>query len=270
MIDLLYRIPAVVLLPTVLIVAVAIACGGQLLVHRLFGGKDFIAHNEVGGIIIAVAGAIYAVILGFLTVEAWERSQEARQLAVLESNADIDAWHTSVGMPPDIRQRVRADMLQYATIMIESEWPLMRHGGRDPTAAFVGMDAIDATGTFVPANAAESNAQQATLEQLGIIHDAAQRRGLINASGGVSWFEWLVLLLGAICIICFCWLFGLEKRRTHLLMTSTVVAMIGAIMVLLFELQYPFRSDVGIGPDVWQGAIAHIHQMQAGNQMNMR
>ena len=46
--------------------------------------------------------------------------------------------------------------------------------------------------------------------------------------------------------------------------------MIGAVMVLLFELQYPFRSDVGIGPDVWQGAIAHIHQMQVGNQMNMR
>jgi Protein of unknown function (DUF4239) len=268
--DFLYSIPAPVFLVMVLVLSITIACGGQVSVHRHFGGGSFIAHNEVGGIIIAVAGGIYAVILGFLTITAWERAQEARQLAVFESNADIDAWHTAVGLPPAVRQRVRADMLQYVNVMIESEWPLMKHGQVDPTAAFIGMDAIDATGTFVPANSAESNAQQATLEQLGIMHDARQRRVLINASGGLSWFEWLVLLLGAICLICFCWLFGLEKRRTHLLMTSTVVAMIAAVMVLLFELQYPFRSSVGIDPEVWQGALAHIHQMQVGNQMDMR
>jgi hypothetical protein len=245
------------------------AGGGQIFVHRRFAGRDFLGHNEVGGIIIAVSGAIYAVILGFLTVQTWEHFQEARELAVLESNADIDAWHTSVGLPPDVRQRVRADMLDYATVMIESEWPLMKRGAFDATAPFIDMDAIDVTGSFVPANSAESNAQAATLQQLGIVHDARQRRVNMN-SGGVSWFEWLVLLIGAISIICFCWLFGTKNIRTHLLMTSTVVTMIGSVLVLLFELQYPYRSDVGIGPDVWRGAVAHIHQMQAGSQMNMR
>lgn len=268
--DFLYSIPAWVFLAMVLVLAITIACGGQVSVHRHFGGRNFIAHNEVGGIILAVAGAIYAVILGFLTIQVWERSQEARTLAALESNADIDAWHVAVGLPPDVRQRVRGDVLKYVNVMIESEWPLMKHGRIDPTAGFIGLDAMDAAGSFVPANAAESNAQQATLEQLVIAHDTRQRRVLINGSGGLSWFEWLVLLLGAICIICFCWLFGLEKTRTHLLMTSTVVAMIAAVMVLLFELQYPFRSNVGIEPDVWQGALAHIHEMQVGDHMDMR
>ena len=53
-------------------------------------------------------------------------------------------------------------------------------------------------------------------------------------------------------------------------MTATVVTMIASTLVLLFELQYPYRSDVGIGPDAWQGAIQHIHAMQMGSQMNMR
>jgi hypothetical protein len=153
--------------------------------------------------------------------------------------------------------------------MAESDWRLMKEGTFYKTAPFIDMDAIDVTGTFIPANSGESNAQAATLQQLGIIHDARQRRVNMN-SIGVSWFEWLVLLTGAICIICFCWLFGTKNIRTHLLMTSTVVTMIGAVLVLLFELQYPYRSNVGIGPDAWRGAIAHIHQMQAGNQMNMR
>jgi hypothetical protein len=267
--DFLYRVPAAILLLSFLVAAIVVAGGGQIFVHRRFAGRDFLAHNEVGGIIIAVSGAIYAVILGFLTVQTWEHFQEARELAVLESNADIDAWHTAVGLPPDVRQRVRADILNYATVMIESEWPLMKRGAFDTTVPFIGMDAIDATGTFIPANSAESNAQAATLQQLSIIHDARQRRVNMNG-GGVSWFEWLVLLIGAISIICFCWLFGTKNIRTHLLMTSTVVTMIASILVLLFELQYPYRSDVGIGPDAWRGAIAHIHQMQVGNQMNMR
>ena len=53
------------------------------------------------------------------------------------------------------------------------------------------MDAIDATGTLVPRNMGESDAQTVTLEQLDVMHDARQRRIAINRSG-VSWFEWLV------------------------------------------------------------------------------
>lgn len=131
------------------------------------------------------------------------------------------------------------------------------------------MDAIDAAGTLAPSNMGESNAQIATLQQLGVIHDARQRRISANASG-VSWFEWLVLLIGATWVICFCWLFGLRNARMLLLIRSTVVTIIVCILVLLFELQYPFRSDVGIGPDAWERAVEHIHQMQSGGQMNMK
>jgi hypothetical protein len=45
--------------------------------------------------------------------------------------------------------------------------------------------------------------------------------------------------------------------------------MIASMLVLLFELQYPFRSDIGIGPELWQGAVAHIKQMDSGHMMNM-
>ena len=269
MIDFLYRIPPILLLPLVLLAAVALACAGQNFVHRRFRGADFVRHNEVGGIIITVSGAIYAVILGFLTIEAWDHMMEARQLTTQESNADIDAWHSAVGLPAELRQRVRADMLDYAMLMPESEWPLMKEGRFDPQPGFIDMDAMDVTGTFIPANSAESNAQNATMQQLTILHDARQRRIMIN-EGGVSWFEWLVLMIGAVCIICFCWFFGAANSRTHLLMTATVVTMIASVLVLLFELQHPFRSDVGIGPEVWHGAISHIHSMQTGSQMNMR
>jgi hypothetical protein len=55
-----------------------------------------------------------------------------------------------------------------------------------------------------------------------------------------------------------------------MLMTATVVTIIVSTLLLPFELQYPFRSDVGIGPDAWIGAVKHIHEMPTGSMPNMR
>lgn len=262
-------IPAVVLLLCALTLAISLACLGQIYVRRRWNSDDLIVHNEVGGILIAVAGTLYAVVLGFLTVVAWQHFEEAREVVVTESNADIDAWHTAVGLPSAVRQRVRTDVLAYAKEVIERDWASMRQGDADPQPALISMDAIDAVGSFNPANGAESNAQQSTMEQLTVLHDARQRRIGMNR-GGISWFEWLVLFIGGTCIICFCWLFGLPSQRMQLIMTSTVVTIMVSTMVLLFELQYPFRSDVGVKPDAWRYAVFHIHEMQTGNMGNMR
>jgi hypothetical protein len=267
--NLLYSLPAAVLLVIAVGAGIAVAGAGQGFVRRWFRSGGFVAHNDVGGVIFAVAGTLYAVILGFMTVVAWEHFTEAREIVVAEADADIDAWHAAVGLPPAIRARVRGDTLTYAKLMIQKEWPLMRHGQADPTAAFVDMDALDVAGEFVPANEGQSNAQNATLAQLTIMHDARQRRIAANGAG-VAWFEWLVLLGGAACVSAFCWLFGVANARIHLIMTSTVVALIAAALVLLFELQYPFRSDIGVGPQTWTGALAHLHQMQAGGMPGMR
>ena len=267
--NLVATVPAIVLLICALVIAVGLACLGQLLVHRRFKTHSFIEHNEVGGVIFTAAGTLYAVLLGFLTVVAWQHYEEARAIVVMESDADIDAWHAAAGLPPAVRQHVRADSLAYAEREVNSEWPAMRRGDLDPGLAIITMDAINVTSSFKPSDVSESNAQVETLRQLTIAHDARQQRIGVNR-GASTWFEWLVLWVGGTCIVCFCWLFGLRSERVHLLMTSVVVTIMVSTMVLLFELQYPFRSDVGVGADAWRDAVHHIHQMQTGTIANMR
>jgi Protein of unknown function (DUF4239) len=269
MMTFLYGIPPLALLVLALAVAIALACGGQMYVHRRFAHQDFVQHNEVGGFIIAVVGTLYAVVLGFLTVVVWQHFADARDLVAVESAAAADTWHTAIGLPIASRLRVRQDVNAYSEFMVDREWPEMRRGRVDVKADLILMDAITADGWFVPANLREGNSQSATMTQLGILHDDRQRRLNMNASG-VSWFEWIVLLLGAVCVVCFCWLFGLRNARTHLLMTSAVTVVIVSLLVLLFELQYPFRSQVGVGPEAWSGVVSHIRLMQTGSQMQMR
>jgi Protein of unknown function (DUF4239) len=266
---LLYRIPSAVLLLLAISVAVSAACGGQLYVHRRFRSQDFVQHNEVGGFIIAVVGTLYAVVLGFLTVIVWQHFSETRELVAHESAAAADAWHTAVGLPAPVRERVRNDVLDYAQAMIDREWQAMRGGASDTVADRKLADALATTGTYVPSNAGESNAQAATLEHLTGLHDDRQRR--IEGNGrAVSRLEWMVLFIGATCVIGFCWLFGLKNEHTHLLMTSAVAVLITSMLILLFELQYPFRSDIGIGPDVWQETVAHLHRVELDEQQMHR
>jgi len=265
----LLALPAIELLVVALFLALLFACGGQWLVHRIFNRHDFVQHNEVGGFIIAVAGTLYAVLLGFLTVVAWQHFADARQHVTLEAAAATDTWHAALGLPAAYRSRVRNDLLQYAKLMVNDEWPEMRAGTFDKSGDLIIMDAIGAAGNFTPANTMQSNSQALTMTQLGELHDGRLRR-LTDNEVEISGFEWVVLFLGALCITCFCWLFGLSNRAVHLFMTSAVTIIITAMLVLLFELQSPFRSSLRIGPDSWTGVIAHIHAMQAGTQMEMR
>jgi len=265
----LYNIPPLVFLIGALVLAVAFACGGQIYVHRRFPRTDFIEHNEVGGFIIAVVGSLYAVLLGFLTVVVWQHFSESREQVSREAAAAADVWHTCTGLPYKLRSHIREDMEDYADIMIKEEWPAMRHGGFSTKADLVTMDAIGAVSSFKTSDARESNAQLTTQQQLAVLHDERQRR-LANNDSDVSRFAWLVLFIGGLSTISFCWLFGLRNAHVHLLMTSTVALVVAATLVLLFELQYPFRSNIGISPDAWHGLIAHIHLMETGGQPAMR
>ena len=78
------------------------------------------------------------------------------------------------------------------------------------------------------------------------------------------------MIVGAVCVVCFCWVFGLRNPGLHLLMTSAVTVIIASMLVLLFELQDPFRSDIGITPTTWAAFLEHVRLMQNGSQMNMR
>lgn len=262
-------IPSALLLLVSVLLAVSLVCAGQWYTHRVFKEEDFVRHNEVGGFIIAVAGSLYGVVLGFLTVVAWQHYSDASQLVALESAAAVDAWHVALGLPAEKRARVRDDLLRYAHLMVDNEWPQMRVGKFDEPSGILAMDALDATEDFVPANLGQSNAQAATLQQLGVLHDVRQRRLSDNASG-ISTFEWLVLLLGAVCVICFCWLFGVANQGVHLLMTAAVTVIVTSTLILLFELQYPFRSNIGVPAGDWVAVIDHIRSMQTGTLMDMR
>ena len=264
----LYGVPTALLLFAAIALAVTLACGGQVIVDRRYRDADAFDYKDAPGPPIAVVGTLYGVVLGFVTVVTWQQFDATRERVALETASIADAWHNAVGLPPATRTVLRHDMLQYSIEMTNAEWPLMKTGRFSPLGDELIMHATMAVGTARIAGASAANAQQATLHLLTDLHDARSRR-LAGNHSGLSWFEWTALFLGAATVIALCWVYGVRGSLTHQLMTGSVAVIIATMFVLIFELQYPFRSDIGIDDTMWRATIAHIRVMDKSSMPEM-
>ena len=246
----LYALPPWIVLLGAVVLGVTLACSGHAAVRSAFPRVDFRSNNDVGGIVLGVVGGLFAVMLAFIVAIVWQEFDAASQRVAVEVGAATDLWHTSRGLPAPLGPAVRNDLITYATAMVDDEWPAMRTGGRSKRAENILTRTFEDVAQFRPANAGASNAQSASLQYLGALHDARHHRLDDNASG-VSAFEWTILLIGALVVIGICYLVGLNSLRAQLLMTAAVAAMIAATFVLIFELDYPFRGDLSIEPAGW-------------------
>ena len=259
----LYAMPSSLVLLLAVIVAVALACGGQLLVHRLVGNAHFLDDNDLNGYISGTIVTLFAVLIGFVTVIVWQQYDSMRDRVAAEASDVAAVWHDAVGLPPQARRAVRRDMLAYVDLMIGVEWPAMRSGGASPKGAAYIMDATTDVGGMDAKTNTESNAQAAIIGLLNGLHAQRDQRLEANVSPAVSPFMWTIMLFGAAVVIVFCYMFGASHRTTHLVMTGLVAAVTASMLVLTFELQYPFRGDLGISPSVWTALRAHIEDMDA-------
>ncbi len=218
--------------------------------RRAYPRVDFRAYNDVGGIVLGVMGGLFTVTLAFIIAIVWQEFDGTSQRAALEVAAASDLWHTARGLPPPLDVRVRRDVVDYAQLMIDKEWPAMRSGGSSQEAENLLTQMYESVARARPSNSGESNAQAQALQYLGALHDTRHHR-LDDNSSGVKPFEWSILVLGALLIVAMCYVVGLSSLRIQMLLVGALAAMIAAMFVLIFELDYPFRGDVAVPSAGW-------------------
>ncbi len=108
------------------------------------------------------------------------------------------------------------------------------------------------------------------MQLLNDVHAQRDQRLESNHSPAVSGFMWAIMLFGSLAVVVFCYMFGASHSGIHLIMTALVAAVIASMLVRTFELQYPFRGDLGIAPVAWTQLLAHIRDMDAHGSPSMR
>src|SRR6202022_2625851 len=106
----------------------AVACAGLLIFQRLVHVKLRRAHNDLGGLPIAVIGVLYAVLLAFIAIATWESFSKASDIVEAESDYAGGIYLDTQGLPQAKGKEIRDAVARYVTVVINEEWPIQRAG----------------------------------------------------------------------------------------------------------------------------------------------
>jgi hypothetical protein len=245
-------------LGTFLLVAlptVAAGCG-SLLVRRWIGFERLRNNNEVAGFKFATVGVIYAVLLAFAVIIAWERFSDAESAVVHEAGSAATLYRLAAGPDPEASE-TRAALANYLRLAIAQDWPRMaaEQESREVTAA---LNALYTSAMRL----AQSGARPAAVvvqvfNQLDGITQARRNR-LQLALGIVPTMVWEVLIVGAILTVGFTFFFGTRNAGAQVLMTGILAIIVFMGLYVIVSLDHPFTGPVHVESEPLQAVLADL------------
>ena len=207
------------------------------------------SHNDIAGYIFTTVGAIYGVLLAFITVVAWEQYNAASENAAKEG-AMAMAMYRNLSAYPDQEQagKVAQNLLAYIHATVEDEFPKMAKMERSPTTEQA-MDLLWAnTGRLKPQSFYEQTLFTEIVKDLNNI--AQLRTERLGSAFGPKLISIIrhTLLFGGIITLALAFFFGAESFWWHTIMTTLLAILIASILFVTLELGHPFTSGIAIQP----------------------
>src|SRR5215213_2349861 len=109
-------------------VSMLLAHVGLRLVRRVVPLPVHETQHEVGGFIIGVMGAIYAVLLAFVVVAVWGQFSDAKLVVESEANHLNDLSRMAQGFGGPTQRRTLGGLKNYTRAAVDEEWETMSRG----------------------------------------------------------------------------------------------------------------------------------------------
>lgn len=217
-------------------------------------------HNDVIGFIYAVVGVSYAVLLGLVVVAAWDTQNDAQANTFTEASAlfQLDLYGHSLPQPQ--HDQLESLAKQYAAAVIKDEWPQLAHQRSSPQA----REAYRQLQYFVEDQQPTAPAAVARYQQaLDVVADlgTARRERIDEATEGIPALLWVALVLGAVITVGFAYFFGMKSTAVHALVMFSLALLVTSLLLVAYELNYPFAHAVKVTPLAFQITLERMDQL---------
>ncbi|MFI1704012.1 DUF4239 domain-containing protein [Streptomyces griseoruber] len=202
-------------------------------------------------------GVVYAIVLGLAIAGVWDARGGAEDHVQAEAQALHEISERVRVYPPDVRDRIRADVNAYVGHVVTTEWKAMADKGEvtergDALLQKVRVDVTD----YRPANDFQAQAYQPVLDQMAAADQARNARaGSTGATmPGVVWFG---LLAGGIITIGM--VFALQIRRTprELVLAGLFSALIAFLLFLIWDFDAPYSRGIAASAEPFLHLFPH-------------
>jgi Protein of unknown function (DUF4239) len=227
----------------------------MLVLTRLVRAETRREHNEFVSFAVTNIAVIYAVLLAFIGVAAWEDLLKASDLAATEAgivqNLYIDAeGFAEKGMANQVRNELRS----YIRAVLDREWPAQQAGGIS-RAGFPALRQLRGTlASFEPKTQGDAIVMQESLRSLNDLFTA--RRSRIDAAGAhIPDAVWLVVFFLGLLTVGFTALLGMDSAWMHFTVIAGLTTAMVVVIALIVQLDYPFRGTISVSPEPFERII---------------
>jgi len=250
---LLEAFPGPVLALLFLLVFVSYAVAATVIGRRLvpLAGRG---HNEVGSVVLATVGVVYAVLLVFAVIALWERRVDVDDHAANEASYLIDAYRDARALAAPGRTAVQSELTQYVHAVIEHGYPDLHRGRPSAVSRQEFIDVFSAAQSYTPQNSVEDAWYRELLRQLNSA--SAERALRIGAvSGSLPNVFWVVLFVSSLLTLGLGALVSMEHARYHLAFQVVFAAVVALLLFLAVILDRPFSGDYALSPEPFEQAL---------------
>lgn len=233
------------------LISTSLAVGGMLLVRWRFGAATLSEYHEVAGHLLSIIGTLYAVLLGFVIVDAMERQQELRVIVEQEANGVANIFLLSHGLEAKYRVPIQKHCKAYAEAVVNDEWKAMNAGKASASALENVWGLWREVTEFKPTTTWGQTIHDKLLDQLSTLSDNRRIR-VVSAAHGVAPAMWMILIIGGVFTVIFTYFFAVQNLKVQLLMTTLVSLTLSLNVLLVFLYGYPFSGEMAVRPDAFK------------------
>ncbi len=220
-----------------------------ILIVRKFGNISRLkAHHDVTGFIFTNLGVLYAVLLGFTTVNVQQRFDKMKDLSQMEGSYLDELYRDAAAFSAPDTEKIRTAILVYGKSIVYNEWDTMKQG----QPSFESTDDLNNLwNTFYsiePSNPKQEIWYSQSITKLNQLIEIRMSR-LVGSVESLGPEMWTFLILDGIAIMAFMWFFGPESLTLHLIMSSIFAASAAFLLFLVYSLDTSFSGSTSIAPE---------------------
>jgi len=230
----------------VVVAVTAVAVAAMLVVRRNAPDGSYFHDGDRAAGVFGVLATGFAVLLGFVVFLAFTSYDAARSGAEQEAVIVAQQVETVQLFPPSVRDRLTGELVCYARSVAGVQWEMMEAGKLGEQLNPWGSQLFQTLRTVDPKTAAEQSAFDAWLSQTSD-RESARNDRIHGAVGVIPTPLWIVLFFISGLIFVYMLFFADKGERAvvQALLMGTVVAVITAMLLLLYALDNPFHKGIG-------------------------
>jgi hypothetical protein len=242
--------------------AVGTAVAALLVVRRRAPEGSFFADGDRAAGVFGVLATGFSVLLGLIVFLAFTSYDQSRSGAETEALLVAQQFETAQFFPKAVRQRLGNELICYARSVVHREWPRMRSGTQGSMFNPWGLAMFKTLKVTTPRSAVEQTAYDKWLDRRAD-REAARRDRIHGAEGVIPGPLWIVLffIAGVIFVFMFFFADSGERALVQAVLIGSVVAVIGATLLLIRFLDNPLQAGYGaLQPTAMQRTLGLLDQ----------